>query len=100
MQNSRLGGTITIGDCETGVADRVVEDGCLLSKHLEDCADDARNHGQKVSCITHLAKDWLRAGRITGREHGHITACAARESDRKHRAGIGGERDDSGRSRP
>jgi len=40
-------------------------------------ADNARNHGQFVSCVSHLTNDLKNDGMISGREKGAIQNCAA-----------------------
>ena len=37
----------------------------------------ARNHGQFVSCVAHVANDARKDGLITGAEKGAVQQCAA-----------------------
>ncbi|MCK4392019.1 hypothetical protein KAX17_03870 [Candidatus Bipolaricaulota bacterium] len=69
---------LVIDGCDTGVQDQVLPDGSLMSGKIDDCAANARNHGQFVSCVAHLANEWKDAGYITGKEKGAIQSCAAR----------------------
>jgi hypothetical protein len=35
------------------------------------------NHGQFVSCVSHMTNDLKKAGTITGQQKGAIQSCAA-----------------------
>lgn len=54
----------------------VNQKGCTVEQ-LCDC-DQARNHGQYVSCVTRTAKAFVRAGLIVAQEKAAIVATAAR----------------------
>ncbi|MBI3948902.1 MAG: hypothetical protein HY314_00365 [Acidobacteria bacterium] len=69
--------TVIIGDCDTGVSDRILDDGRAISDHINECAATARNHGKFVSCVTRFTKDSLRAGMITAQEESAIDRCAS-----------------------
>ncbi len=68
---------LTIDGCETGVMNFIFEDGCTLADLTLQCADGAQNHGNFVSCVSHLANELKSAGLISGREKGAIQRCAA-----------------------
>lgn len=69
---------LVIGGCDTGVQDQVLPDDSLMSGKIGDCAANARNHGQFVSCVAHLTNEWKGARYITGKEKGAIQSCGAR----------------------
>jgi hypothetical protein len=69
--------TIVIGDCDTGVANVLFEDGCTMADLIAQCEDGADNPGQYLSCVVQLAIEWLHSGLISGRDLGRILACAA-----------------------
>jgi len=85
--NSQLGDTLVIGDCDTGVAEFIFDDGCTMADELGACDLDRRNHGDRVACVTSLARSWKLEGVITGREYGRIAACAASRS-KPHERGV------------
>jgi hypothetical protein len=70
-------GSIVIGNCDTGVADRVLGDNSTISDRIAECAESARNHGKFVSCVAHLTNDLKTTGIINGKEKGKIQSCAA-----------------------
>jgi len=69
--------TIVIDGCDTGVADQELESGGTISGNIAECAVNARNHGEFVSCVAHLTNKLVRDGYITGKEKGKIQRCAA-----------------------
>jgi hypothetical protein len=73
---------VSVGACETTVRNRAVDlDLTFLQQVVgglaDDCAANAKNHGQMVSCITKDLNILVQAKVITGAEKGAITACAA-----------------------
>ena len=73
---------VSVGACETTVRNRAVDlDLTFLQQVVgglaDDCAANAKNHGQMVSCITKDLNVLVQAKVITGAEKGAITACAA-----------------------
>jgi len=68
---------VVIDGCRTGVYDHVYL-GSTITELIAGCADQARNHGQFVRCVAHLAGGLKRAGIVSGREKGRIQRCAAR----------------------
>jgi len=70
-------GTIIIDGCDTGVDDHLLPDGSTISGKIADCAANAANHGDFVSCVASLTNDLKKAGIITGKEKGAIQSCAA-----------------------
>jgi len=69
--------TIVIGECDTGVVDRLHE-GKLISEWIDDCAADVKSHGQFVRCISDLTNELKKAGIISGKEKGAIQSLAAK----------------------
>ncbi len=76
--NSDSSATVVIDGCNSGVPNIVSPGGCKISDLIAACAERARNHGQFVSCVSHLTNDLKRAGIITGQQKGAIQSCAAR----------------------
>lgn len=75
--NSNQDATVNIDGCDTGVANVFI--GCsTMNDLIADCAVNACNHGAFVRCVARLARNWKRAGLITGRQKGRIIRCAAR----------------------
>jgi hypothetical protein len=70
--------TIVIDGCDSGVENRLFDDGCTMADEIAECAAGATNHGAFVSCVAHLTNGWKRAGLISGAEKGRIQSCAAR----------------------
>lgn len=75
--NSILSTTVTIADCDSGVANMRLENGCSMADEIAKAAAAARNHGDFVSSVAHLTNEWKKAGLITGNEKGRIQSCAA-----------------------
>jgi hypothetical protein len=69
--------TIVIGECDTGVVDRLHE-GKLISEWIDGCAVDVTNHGQFVSCVADLTDELKKTGIISGKEKGAIQSLAAK----------------------
>ena len=78
--DSRLGGTVRIGGCDTGVPNTLSASGCTISDRFAVCETSARNHGQYVSCVAYVTNQLKKAGLITGQQKGAIQSCAARSS--------------------
>lgn len=45
---------------------------CTMSDLIAECADAANNHGEFVSCVSHLTNDWKKEGLISGKEKGGL----------------------------
>jgi Concanavalin A-like lectin/glucanases superfamily len=78
--NSDLSATVVIDGCDSGVPNTVFPSGCTISDLVVACAEGASNHGQFVSCVSHVTND-LR-GTITGQQKGAIQSCAAQANIR------------------
>lgn len=79
---SNVEATVIIDGCDSGVANIFVsDDGCsTMSDLIADCAADATNHGEFVSCVSGLTNAWKNAGIISGSEKGSIQSCAAQSN--------------------
>ena len=78
--DSDLSASIVIDGCDTGIDNLLFEDGCTMADRIAQCADEASNHGEFVSCVAHLTNEWRSARLITGQEKGRIQRCAAQAS--------------------
>ncbi len=76
--DSNLEATITIGECDSGVENQPLDNGCTMSDLIAQCAESAGNHGKFVRCVAHLTNNWKKERLIRGREKGAIQRCAAR----------------------
>ena len=68
--------TITIGDCDTGVANVLDRNGCTPSDAIHAC-DSEENHGAFIRCVKEIAREWLDEGLISRQESMAIRRCAA-----------------------
>ena len=48
------------------------------SRVASDCSENAKNHGQFVSCIAHANNEGMKEGLITGKEKGQLQSTAAK----------------------
>lgn len=71
--------TVTLDGCDSGVSNQLDPSTCgsNFMDLIMDCADNANNHGQFVSCVAQLTNDWKKDGLITGAQKGAIQSCAA-----------------------
>jgi prepilin-type processing-associated H-X9-DG protein len=74
---SNLDETINIDGCDSGVGNYLFADGSTMMDHIMACAAIASNHGDFVSCVSHLTNLWKREGLITGGQKEIIMSCAA-----------------------
>ena len=77
---SDLNPTIVIDDCETGVENQLLDDGCTMADLITQCAEDAVDHGAFVRCVSNLTNLWKCRKIINGGEKGAIMSCAAQSS--------------------
>jgi hypothetical protein len=75
--NSDLSATVVIDGCDSGVPNPLFPTGCTISDLIAACSEGASNHGQFVSCVSHMTNDLKKAGTITGQQKGAIQSCAA-----------------------
>ena len=76
--NSVLSATVVIDDCDSGVPNTLLPIGCTISDLIAECAAGAKNHGNFVSCASHLTNDLKKDGIKSGEEKGKIQMCAAK----------------------
>jgi hypothetical protein len=56
----------------------LLEDGCNISDLIYQCAEDADNHDEFLSSVSHTT-NYLKTGEIiSGKEKGMIRKCAAK----------------------
>ncbi|MCB1037865.1 MAG: peptidase, partial [Acidobacteria bacterium] len=67
--------TTLLDGCDTGIG--LIP---FLAGQIEVCRLNAANHGQFVSCVSHLGNDLKKAGLITGAQKGQLTSCAGGSS--------------------
>lgn len=75
--DSDTGDVVVIAGCDTGVVNVLFPRGCTILDEVYICGEQARNHGEFVSCMAHLTNDLRDQGVITGQEKGEIMRCAA-----------------------
>ena len=73
--NSDLAESIMIDDCDTGVENELLEDGCTMADLIAQCADGVETHGAFVRCVAHLTNFWKCSGLISGGDKGHTQSC-------------------------
>jgi len=78
--SSDMSSVVVIDGCDSGVANHLLPHGCTILDEIHSCAAGANNHGQFVSCVSHLTGSLRAGGIITGDEKGAIQSCAG-ESD-------------------
>jgi hypothetical protein len=76
---SNLTETVVIDQCDSGVANKLFEDGCTISDRIAACGNEAENHGEFVSCVTHFTNG-LKPQVLSGTQKGAIQSCAAQSS--------------------
>jgi hypothetical protein len=73
--------TVILNTCNTGTPDVILGTGATLGEQarvwFRVCAAGARNQGQFVNCIGHVANEAKKAGLITGAQKDAILGCAA-----------------------
>jgi hypothetical protein len=75
---SNLSETVVIDGWDFGVDNVLLEDGCTISDLIYQCAEDADNHGEFVSCVSHTTNHLKTREIISGKEKGMIQKCAAK----------------------
>ena len=80
---SDLSAKVVINGVNTGIANTGANPaGCtfadLVQEMIDTCLDDARNHGQFVSCVSHETNILKRAKTITGQQKGKIQSIVAK----------------------
>ncbi len=80
--------TVIINGVDTGIQNTAIQNtapnavGCTLADLITDmidvCLDDAKNHGQFVSCVSHETNILKRARTISGKQKGKIQSIVAK----------------------
>jgi hypothetical protein len=75
--------TVIINGVDTGIQNTAPNAmGCTLADLITDiidvCLDDAKNHGQFVSCVSHETNMLKRARTISGKQKGKIQSIVAK----------------------
>jgi hypothetical protein len=60
--------TVIIDGCDSGVANQVLDVGCTIADLVMHCAEEARDHGMFIKCVTRVSHDLQRAGTINKKE--------------------------------
>jgi hypothetical protein len=76
--NSNVGGGVSVGACNAGVANQLLPNGATFNDLMATAVSGAANHGARVSAVTGLSNGWKSAGLISGRDHGAIVSCVAK----------------------
>jgi hypothetical protein len=74
---SDLTETVVIDGWDTGVENALLVDGCTISDLISECADEADNHGEFVSAVSHTTNTLKEEGIISGKDKGKIQKGAA-----------------------
>ena len=75
---SNLTSTVVIDGHDSGVINQVLPDGCSISDLIAQCAANATEHGDFVSCVSNLTNELKKSGTISGKEKGAIQKSAAK----------------------
>jgi hypothetical protein len=76
--SSDLSGTVIIDGRNTGVENVLLVDGCTISDLISECADEADNHGEFVSAVSHTTNTLKEEGIISGKDKGMIQKGATK----------------------
>ena len=74
---SNVEATVVIGECDSGVPNQTLANGCTFADEIGACVDGARNHGQFVRCVSAKTNAWKNGGLIRGIHKARIVRCAA-----------------------
>lgn len=74
--NSDMLSNVVIDSCDSGVTNHLLTYGCTINDLVEQCAQDAANHGRFVSCVAKMTNELKSSGIISGSEKGRIQRCA------------------------
>jgi hypothetical protein len=78
--DSDLSETVVLDGCDTGVANVAVTPGCYLTDRIADCAAQAADHDEFVSCVAHLTNELRKGDVLSNREKSRIQSCAGQSS--------------------
>jgi hypothetical protein len=71
--------TIFIGTVNTGIPNQMFGNGCTMADEILEAGEDAGNHGEFVSSVTHLGNSW-KGSLITNQEFSVLVRTAAQSS--------------------
>jgi len=74
--DSDLLSTVMIGECDSGVENRLFSGGCTIADAVALCSQKAQNHGEFVSQIAQLSSYLQKSGFITAEEENSLGICA------------------------
>ncbi len=77
--------TVTIGDCDSGVANSALAGGCTLADEIARCVDETHRPRALRRCLLARTRELQCDGEISRRERRAIDACAREETSRPHR---------------
>jgi DNA-binding beta-propeller fold protein YncE len=72
--------TVVMDGCDSGVENKVLDDGSALTSHIAQCADSLASHENFISCVTFLTNEWKKARIITETETDLINRCAEKST--------------------
>jgi hypothetical protein len=75
---SDLSPTVFVGTADTGVENRLDEQGCTIADRLS-AVNGSKNHGALVSAVAKVSNLLLSQGRLSGAEKGRIQSAVARK---------------------
>jgi hypothetical protein len=81
--------TVVIEGCNSGVSNTQLARGCTISERIQQCDDDAKNHGAFRRCVSMLGDSLQQEGVLTGPEKDRILSCSGQKRRRpRQRSGI------------
>ena len=81
--DSDLAESIVLGECPTGAANQLLDDGCTMNDVLTECSVGAHSHGELTACAARQANEWRRQGLLSGKDVGRIAHCAGTSNERR-----------------
>ena len=79
--DSDLAESIVLGECPTGAANQLLDDGCTMNDVLTECSVGAHSHGELTACAARQANEWRRQGLLSGKDVGRIAHCAGTSNE-------------------
>jgi hypothetical protein len=86
--NSNLDPTVEIDGCDSGVSNTLLAGGCTISDRIQECDDNAKNHGAFRRCVSKLGDRLQKEGVLTGPEKDRILSCGVKKGRPRHLSGI------------
>ncbi len=75
--------TVVIGDCDSGVENLLLADGCTMADKIAACTAGTPSHKQLMGCIDALLSVWKETGVITQNDSTLIHNCAVNTGKKK-----------------